>query len=175
MTGPPALSSLVSLFSTLVFFLAASPLLMLPFGAGSSVLSVLLVVVTLHVFRLLSGSEFPWIKVFRKQHCTANDGHASGRSRARLRMQPRKTHSTRKTRRFCMIPFATETVAGATLEGVECPYSPGAEHRCLLAPPMLPDVESTDQVSPVSNTVAKPIATWNPVKYQPHGPIKDKR
>jgi hypothetical protein len=31
-----------------------------------------------------------------------------------------------------MIPFATETVAGATLEGVECPYTPDAVGGVLV-------------------------------------------
>jgi hypothetical protein len=32
-----------------------------------------------------------------------------------------------------MIPFATEMVAGATLSGVECPYTPDAAGGVLVA------------------------------------------
>jgi hypothetical protein len=73
------LPSLITLFSTLIPFVAGSPLLMLLFGAGSSCRMFVLGLFLSCISRLLSGSEFPRIKVFRKQHCAANDGDTSSR------------------------------------------------------------------------------------------------
>jgi hypothetical protein len=67
----------------------------------------------------------------KRRPLTAAAAEGTRRQPPWLRMQPQKPHSTRKTRRFCTIPFATAPVANATLSGVECRSKPDAKQRAL--------------------------------------------